>query len=182
MRTKSQLRWYSSSFPKSVWERTCLPNSVSRQSNRDARTMTSQTECGNEKNRTLNGRGLRWWCRFRRLRRTDCLLDQCRNSFGAIDDLFRDNAHRFLDKERRANGAVNAAASLAALLSVIRVQLLERNIHDVLFAVHHAALPEFSLGRHEKQFVAGGAGPLDRLIPQQAFLIFEDRLVSVDFF
>ena len=48
--------------------------------------------------------------------------------------------------------------------------------------MHHAALPKFSLGRDEKEFVAGHASPIDRLTSQQALLILQDRLVGVDFF
>src|SRR4051794_29991794 len=105
---------------------------------------------------------LRWLLRLRRFQR---LPASSRNSFCAIDVFFGDEAYRFLDEQRRAHRTIIAAPGLAAFFAVVRVQVLWRHVHDVFVAMHHAAFPEFSLGRDEEQFIAGGAGPIDRLVP-----------------
>lgn len=62
------------------------------------------------------------------------------------------------------------------------MQILQRDIQDVLLGFYHAANPEFPLGRDEEKFVTRHAGPFRRLAAQQAQLVIQDRFVRVDFF
>src|SRR6476646_8077693 len=86
------------------------------------------------------------------LRRADGLLYQTRNAPGAVENFLAEDARGILHQQRRAHGAIDSAAGLAAFLAIVRVKILRRHIHDVLFAMHHAALPEFSLGGDEENF------------------------------
>ena len=87
-----------------------------------------------------------------------------------------------LNDQRCADGAIDTAALLAILLAIVRVEIVERHIHDVLVGVHHRADPEFSLRGDEEEFVTSHAGPVVRLVPQQLQLIAQDRFVRVNFF
>src|SRR5207253_1350387 len=53
-------------------------------------------------------------------------------------------------KERSTHCTINTATLLARFLAVICVEIVERDVHDVLVRVHHAADPEFSLRRDKE--------------------------------
>ncbi len=72
------------------------------------------------------------------------------NPLGARDNFLAQNANRPFHEKRSADCAINTAAFLARLFVIVRVEIIQWDVHYVLVRVHHAADPEFSLSRNEE--------------------------------
>src|SRR4029077_20062431 len=128
---------------------------------------------------SLNRRGLGRLAGLGWFGRANRLPDQTRNAPRPRDDFLRNYPHWFLHQERTAHCAVDAASFLAAFLAVVGIQVIWRDVHNMLVRVHHAANPKLSLRRDEEKFVTGVAGPLHVFVTQEAFLVAQNRLVRM---
>jgi len=72
------------------------------------------------------------------------------NALGARDDFLAQNLDGLFYEERGTHRAINTATFLARFLAVVCVEVIQRDVHDVLVCVHHAADPEFPLRGNEE--------------------------------
>ncbi len=65
-------------------------------------------------------------------------------------DFLPQNLNRLFHEKRSTHCAINTTTFLAQFLAVVCVEIVQRDVHDVLVCVHHAADPEFSLRGDEE--------------------------------
>lgn len=63
---------------------------------------------------------------------------------------FPRNRDRLFHEERGTDRTINTATLLAGFLAIVRVEIVQRYIHDVFVRVHHATNPKFSLRGDEE--------------------------------
>jgi hypothetical protein len=72
-------------------------------------------------------------------------VEHRRQSLCARHNFFANNAEWFFHEKRSTYCAIHTAPFLARFFPVVRVQIIQSDVHDVLICMHHAADPEFPL-------------------------------------